>query len=192
MALFKTNYSEVEETDYSPLPTAEYECVIARVGEKATPNGKESLNIGLVVRNDLKQVPELAEQNGKYADRWVFVDEWKRDIDGRYIYKMDNFMHYLNAVGVPEGTEIRDMDHLFELLRNKPVRVYVKEETNTYKGETRQINTVAPWGFKATKYPNLNHEFKKRDGDGNTSSGESNPWAEKDGPVDISDEDLPF
>ena len=189
MALFKTSYSEVQDNDYSPLPTAEYEMVVADVKEKSTPNGKESLNISLIVRNDLKQVPALAETNGKYADRWVFADEWKRDIDGRYIYKMDNFMHYLAAVGVPEGTEIRDMEHLFELLRGKPVNVYVKKENNTYKGETTEVNTVAPWGFKKTNYPNLNHQFKQ---DGNSGKKEDNPFSNSQGPVEISDSDLPF
>lgn len=189
MALFKTNYEEVNETDYSPLPTAEYECVIKDVKEKSTPNGKESLNISLVVRNDLKQVPELSETNAKYADRWVFVDEWKRDIGGRYIYKMDNFMHYLAAVGIPEGTEIRDMEHLFELLRGKPVNVYIKKENNTYKGETTEVNTVAPWGFKPTKFPQLNHVFKEKGGNENK---ESNPFSNSQGPVDVNDDDLPF
>ena len=40
MSLFKTSYSEVQDNDYSPLPTAEYEMVIADVKEKSTPNGK--------------------------------------------------------------------------------------------------------------------------------------------------------
>lgn len=191
MSLFKTSYSEVTEVSYGPLPTGEYEMVIADVKEKSTPNGKESLNISLIVRNDLKEVPALAETNGKFADRWVFADEWKRDIDGRYIYKMDNFMHYLAAVGVPEGTDIRDMDHLFELLRGKPVLVYVKEETNTYKGETNQINTVAPWGFKKTNYPNLNHQFKDKQEGGNNQT-ESNPFSNSKGPVEILESDLPF
>lgn len=191
MSLFKTSYSEVQDNDYSPLPTAEYEMVIADVKEKATPNLKESLNISLIVRNDLKQVPALSETNGKYADRWVFADEWKRDIDGRYIYKMDNFMHYLAAVGVPEGTEIRDMEHLFELLRGKPVNVYVKKENNTYNGETKEINTVAPWGFKKTNYPNLNHQFKDKQA-GGSNQAENNPYANDSAPVDISSDDLPF
>ena len=189
MSLFKTSYSEVQDNDYSPLPTAEYEMVIADVKEKSTPNGKESLNISLIVRNDLKQVPALSETNGKYADRWVFADEWKRDIDGRYIYKMDNFMHYLAAVGVPEGTDIKDMEHMFELLRGKPVNVYVKKENNTYNGETKEINTVAPWGFKKTNYPNLNHQFKQ---DGNSGKKEDNPFSNSQGPVEISSDDLPF
>lgn len=188
MSLFKTNYSDVDtSTDYSPLPTGEYECIIARVGEKATPNGKESMQIGLVVRNDLKQVPALAEQNGKYADRWVFVDEWKRDINGRYIYKMDNFMYYLNAIGILEGTDIKDMEHLFSLLKGKPVRVYVKQEENTYMGETKTVNRVAPWGFKQTDYPNVNHAFKDKD----SKQEESNPFSNS-APADISDDDMPF
>ena len=191
MSLFKTNYQEVSEVSYGPIETGEYEMVIADVKEKATPNGKESLNISLIVRNDLKQVPALAETNGKYADRWVFADEWKRDINGQYKYKVENFMHYLAAVGVPEGTDIKDMDHLFSLLRGKAVNVYVKKENNTYKGETTEVNTVAPWGFKPTRFPNLNHQFKdKQSGGGNQA--ESNPYANDSAPVEINTQDLPF
>lgn len=186
MALFTTNYEEIEEQDYSPLKTGEYEMVIASAKEKSTPNGKESFNIALIVRNDLKQVPELKEQNGKYSDRWVFSDEWKRDIKGRYIYKQENFMHYLDAAGVPEGTAIKDMEHLAQLLKGKPVRVYVKEEENTYNGETKMINTIAPWGFKKTKYPQLAHKFK------DNKAEESNPFENASDPVDVKEDDLPF
>jgi hypothetical protein len=185
MTLFKTNYEEVGNNDFSALPTGEYECIINNVKEKATKNGKESMNISLIVRNDLKQVPELKERNGKYADRWVFVDEWKRDINGEYKYKMDNLMHYLAAVGIPEGTEIKDMEHLFSLLRGKPVLVYIKEEENTYNGNTEMINTVAPWNFKQTKFPQVNHVFKDKE-----ESNDNNPFANST--KDIQDDDLPF
>lgn len=187
MTLFKTDYSNVEEVEFGALPTGEYECIIKSVTEKATKNGKEAVNIALVVRNDLKEVPELKNQNGKYADRWVFVDEWKRDINGVYKYKMDNFMHYLSAINVPEGTEVKDMNHLFELLTHKPVLVYIKEEDNTYNGETKKINTVAPWNFKQTKFPQVNHVFKEKE-----DKKEDNPFANSTGPVDVQDDDLPF
>ena len=67
----------------------------------------------------------------------IFVDEWKRTIDGQYKYKMDNFMHYLNGIGVPEGTAIESIEQLLDMFRGKPVRVYVKQEENEYKGENK-------------------------------------------------------
>src|SRR5699024_11681255 len=65
--------------------------------------------------------------------------DWSSDVCSSDL-KMENFMHYLNGVGVPEGTEIKDFEHLLSLFRGKPVRVYVKQEENEYKGETKTIN----------------------------------------------------
>src|SRR5699024_10873809 len=144
MALFTTNYNEVQENDYNALPTGEYEVLILSIKERETPNGKIGMNFDLVVRNDLKEVQSLKETNGKFANRRVFTTEWKRNKNGSYKYELNNFMHYLAAVKVPEGTEIKDLNHLASLLRNKPVRVYIKEEENTYKGNTEMVNTIAP------------------------------------------------
>ena len=65
---------------------------LLKVQQNVQQNGKEETQLQLVVRNDLKKTSEL---QAKYANRVIFVDEWKRTIDGQYKYKMDNFMHYL-------------------------------------------------------------------------------------------------
>lgn len=187
MTLFTTDYSNLESNEFTPLPEGEYEVIIKSVGERATQNGKEETQLQLAVRNDLKQVPELKETNAKYANRIIFVDEWKRTIDGEYKYKMDNFMHYLNGVGVPEGTAIESLEQLFSMFRGKPVRVYVKQEENEYKGEKQIVNRVAPWNFKNTKFPQVNHEWKEKD-----KAQSDNKFANANGPIDITDDDLPF
>ena len=114
----------------------------------------------------------------------IFVDEWKRTIDGQYKYKMDNFMHYLNGIGVPEGTAIESIEQLLDMFRGKPVRVYVKQEENEYKGEKQIVNRVAPWNFKRTKFPQVNHEWKSDD----DKPSSNNAFA---GGEDINDDDLP-
>lgn len=191
MALFTTNYNEVQENDYKALPTGEYEVLILSIKERETPNGKIGMNFDLVVRNDLKEVQSLKETNGKFANRRVFTTEWKRNKNGSYKYELNNFMHYLAAVKVPEGTEIKDLNHLASLLKNKPVRVYIKEEENTYQGNTEMVNTIAPWGFKPTQFENVNHQFK--DDAQNNSKANDNPWESNDSSVaDVQDDDLPF
>lgn len=145
-------------------------------------NGKEETQLQLVVRNDLKKTSEL---QAKYANRVIFVDEWKRTIDGQYKYKMDNFMHYLNGIGVPEGTAIESIEQLLDMFRGKPVRVFVKQEENEYKGEKQIVNRVAPWNFKRTKFPQVNHEWKSDD----DKPSSNNAFA---GGEDINDDDLPF
>lgn len=189
MALFTTDYSNIDNNggNFEPLPNGEYEVVIKNATERATKNGKEETQLTLVVRNDLTQVPELKEQNGKYANRHVFVDEWKRDIDGAYKYDMDNFMRYLNGIGVPEGTKIENFDQLLEMFRGKPVRVYIKQEENEYKGETEIVNRVAPWNFKRTQFPDLNHKWKN-DKDNNEKQS-TNPF-ENSG--DLDESEYPF
>lgn len=163
MTLFTTNYSEVQEnTGYTPLPQGEYEMVIKSVKENVTQKGSESMQFDLVVRNDLKAVPALAETNGKYADRHVFHDEWKRNKPAGYKYEQNNFMYYLKAAGVPEGTPINSLQDLFNLLIGKPVRVYVKKESNTHNGETKERNTCAPWSFKESEYKEVNHVYKEK------------------------------
>ena len=156
MALFTTDYSNLESNDFSPLPEGEYEVVIKSATERATKN----------------------------ANRVIFVDEWKRTIDGQYKYKMDNFMHYLNGIGVPEGTPIESFEQLLDMFRGKPVRVYVKQEENEYKGEKQIVNRVAPWNFKNTKFPQVNHEWKSDDDKPSNN--------EFSGGAEIDDDDLPF
>lgn len=191
MTLFTTNYNEVQENDYNALPTGEYEVLILSIKERETPNGKIGMNFDLVVRNDLKEVQSLKETNGKFANRRVFTTEWKRNKNGSYKYELNNFMHYLAAVKVPEGTEIKDLNHLASLLRNKPVRVYIKEEENTYQGNTEMVNTIAPWGFKPTQFENVTHQFK--DDAQNNSKANDNPWGTNDSSAaDVQDDDLPF
>ena len=185
--MFKVDYSKVEESSYGVLPEGNYECVIESTQEKVTKNGKEALNIRLIVRNDLEKAPALAETNGKYANRYLFDDHWKRDIDGRYIYHMGNLMYVLKAAGIPEGTEIKSMDDLHELLRGKPVKVYVKVEPNTYNGVTEDQNTIAPWGYSVSDFPQIAHVFKKKD-----YAAEDGGFATNDNVTDISDDDLPF
>lgn len=163
MDFLNTNYSEVQEsTGYLPLPQGEYEMVIKSVKEHTSKNGSESMQFDLIVRNDLKAVPALAERNGKFADRHVFHDEWKRKSDKGYAFDKLNLMHYLKAAGIPEGTAVRDLQHLFSLLTNKPVKVFIKKETNTYNGETTERNTCAPWGFKTSEYKEVNHQYKEK------------------------------
>ena len=190
MTFIKTDYSNVEQNagNYGALPTGEYEVVINSVQERQTPNGKESLNFDLIVRNDLKQVPELAETNAKYADRHIFNDNWKRNINGAYDYDKQQFMYYLKAAQIPEGTEIKDLNHLCQLLTKKPVRVYVKKENNTYQGETTEVNNIAPWGYSPTKYANVNHQWK--DNEGGQQQQEENPFS--NATPEVKEEDYPF
>lgn len=184
MAFLTTNYSNLNDNTYGPLPKGDYEMVIRSAEMKATKNGKENLNIALVVRNDLEKVPALANTNGKYANRYVFDQHWKRNTPEGYVLNTDNLLYILQAVGVPEGTPIDSVEELIAAIEMKPVKVYVDVEFDTYNNQDR--NTVAPWNYKKTDFPQMNHEWKakvKTTGPFSDFEGES---------VDIKEDDLPF
>jgi len=179
MGFMTTNYADNKQTSgYSPLPTNEYEMIIKGATERSTKKGSESFTIDLVVRNDLNNVPGMEKTNGAYHDRHVFQDNWKSTIKGVYQYDTDKFQYILDAVGVPENTPIDSMDDLIKMITGKPVLVYVKKEDNNYNGEVTQINRVAPWGYKKTKFASVGHEFKEKQTTAYTA--------------DVDDEDLPF
>lgn len=190
MSFLTTDYSKVESVGYEALPTGEYEMIIASAKENATPNGAETLQIDLIVRNDVTNVPSLMATNGKYANRHVFMDNWKRK--ATHQYDLNGFMHILKSVGVPEGTSINSVDEFMELINRKPVNVYVKKEVDDYKTTDRDNpiykNSVAPWNFSTTKFKDVNHQFNKGDNDQQQPTQQANNQPI----VDDSDDSLPF
>lgn len=162
MSFITTDYSNLGSNNYDALPTGEYEIVIASAKETATPSGAESLQLDLIVRNDLVNVPALAETNGKFSNRHVFMDNWKRK--ATHQYDTDSFMYILQAVGVPEGTPVNSVDDFIRLITGRPARVYIKKEVDSYKttdsSNPEYRNAVAPWNFSATKFMELNHTGK--------------------------------
>ena len=65
------------------------------------------------------------------------------------------------------------------------------KDDNKAQSETTEVNTVAPWGFKPTKFPNLNHQFKDKQS-GGSNKAESNPYTNDGAQVEINDSDFPF
>lgn len=188
MSFLKTDYSGLKENNYGALPTGEYEMIINKSQEKATPNGAESLQIDLIVRNDVKNVSTLSETNGKFANRHVFMENWKRKATNQY--DLEGFMYILQAVGVPEGTAVNSIQDFINLIDRKPVKVYVKKEVDDYNTTDSNNpvyrNAVAPWNFSATEFKQVNHDFGNKGNNSTSSSNKSTPA------IDISDEDMPF
>lgn len=182
MSFITTDYSNLDSKEYGALPTGEYEVIIASAKETATPNGAESLQLDLIVRNDLVNVPTLAATNGKFSNRHIFMDNWKRKATQQY--DTDGFMYILQAVGVPEGTPVNSVNDFIKLITWRPVRVYVKKETDSYKttdpNNPEYKNAVAPWNFSSTKFKEVNHTGQERQPQSNTQK------------FEVSDSDFPF
>lgn len=193
MSFLTTNYENNQTNTYGALPTGEYEMVINKAYEDATPSGAENFTIDLIVRNDLEKAPVLAETNGKYANRHVFNANWKRKATNQY--DLESFQYILEAVGVPEGTQIASIDDFAKIITGKPVKVYVKKEVDDYNttdpNNPEYRNQVAPWNYSQTVFPQMNHQFK--DGDSNQGAANNNPsFEQNDNATTIQDSDLPF
>lgn len=194
MSFLTTNYENNQSNTYGALPQGEYEMVINKAYEDATPNGAENFTIDLIVRNDLEKVPALAETNGKYANRHVFNQNWKRKATNQY--DLESFQYILEAVGVPEGTQIASIDDFAKILVGKPVKVYVKKEVDEYNttdpDNPEYRNQVAPWNYSKSDYPNIQHQFKDDDKNNQQTTKEDNPFSNVSSGSDISNDDLPF
>lgn len=192
-----TDYSNNTGGDYDALPAGNYEMIINNAKEDATKNGAETLQIDLLVRNDLDKVPDLAETNAKFHNRHIFVDNWKRKATNQY--DLDGFQYILQAAGVPENTPLHTVDDFIKLISGAAVRVFVKQEDNTYNGTTTTVNRVAPWNFEVTQFPQVQHTYKDKKS-GPTAgkpttppaTNTSDPFANTGDSITIDDSDIPF
>ncbi|GKT04398.1 DUF669 domain-containing protein [Furfurilactobacillus entadae] len=174
--------------DYDALPAGDYEMVINKVQEQATKSGAESLQLDLVVRNDLDKAPDLSETNAKYHNRHVFIDNWKRKVT--QAYDEDHLDLVMKAAGFPNHKAYDFPDDFISFLYHKAVRVHLSNEDNTYNGKTTKVNRAAPWNFAETEFPEMQHKWKEEAGN---SQATPDPFAaNNDKSIDISDDDLPF
>lgn len=160
MALFTTDYSKNEENNYKPVPEGDYEVIIEKAEPDATPNGTEFLAVNYRIREDLDKA--LPETNGKYHKRLIFGQYWKRKQTGKYSQTDVNRM--LAAVGVPEGTPIKDWNDFSDKLVGQPVLIHVTVDENEYQGKKTERNQVASWNIAPTKYPLQKDPFSNNGG----------------------------
>src|SRR5699024_10256662 len=113
--------------------------LINKAQEAATKNGKEKLQIDLIVRKDLDNVQGMEETNKKYHNRHVFHDNWKTDVNGSYQYDTTKFQYILDAIGVPKNLNINcggtDRKHNTErsscIHETKKYNIYSRREKNS-------------------------------------------------------------
>ena len=182
MSFLKTNYRDLSNNDFEPLPQGDYEVIIEQATENVTNSGAQSVQMKLHVRKDLDNVSELSDTNRKYHNRVVWINNWKRKATGRY--NDQQFQYILSALKVPENKEFNTVDQYCQFIENKPIRAYIKITKDSYEGKDQERNDVAPWGFSETKFP-LNKAA--------SDATPVDPFKDNSGaPIDISDDDLPF
>ncbi|MEJ6401008.1 DUF669 domain-containing protein [Nicoliella lavandulae] len=186
------------QNDFSPLPTGNYEVIVKSVGENTTRNGRKSMQLELVIRNDLDNVPGLAETNAKYHNRHVFLDLWTDKSDNQS-YNVKDIQSLLYQAGFNQPELDFPLDFI-NFMTKKPLKAFIKKEKNDFNGKVTERNRVAPYNVTKTDFPNVQHQWSdvhasesQSTPDFKVNFNDSNSTDSFNGEQQaISDDDLPF
>lgn len=181
-----------KDNDESQLiPKGTYEMIIKDVTGDASNSGHENMKFDFVVRRDLDKVPSLAKTNAIAHGRHFFARVWtakdKETGQDSGAYNPADLANIADAIGLTQAQVdkyIKSKDDLMKACKNKCIRIYVSENENTYKGETRKQNSTFTNTWVKTKYPLQGSKKAKKPAD---------PFPDaKKGGSEIDDDDLPF
>lgn len=144
---FSLDFNDVFEGQ-SQIKDGEYEVVVNRASEGATPGGAEYIEFDLIIRNDIQQ----AHQN-----MHIFHKIWKEKATGKY--NMKTFNTVGKACNLQGGKQYKSLQELLDDFYRKTAIVNVKNETSEYAGKTYENINVKFW--KESKFGTLNHQFKE-------------------------------
>jgi hypothetical protein len=170
MAGFSLDFTDVFE---GKIEDGNYEILINRVSEDATPGGAEFVEFDLIVRNDVDQ---------KYKNVHIFHKVWKAKDTGKY--NMKTFNTIGKACQLQNGKSYKSLNELLDDYVRKTAIVNVKNEDSEYGGKKYTNTNVKYWAKSNLTGPSR-HQFKN-DNASKTVSELMNSG------IDIKDDDLPF
>lgn len=157
-----------------------YEVLITLTGEDVTPSGAEFAEFRLTIRNDIKQ---------PFQNMIIFEKVFKAKATGKYNMTMFNTIG--KAAQLEKGKSYSSLDELLADFRMKALKVTVENKTSQC-GKYENLN-VAYGGWKATEFPNIQHQFKVKDNDsGGNTPASGDPFTTSGGPIEVNSDDLPF
>jgi hypothetical protein len=171
MSGFSLDFNDVFEGT-GRIEDGEYEVVIGRCNEDATPGGAEFIEFDLIVRNDVDQ---------KYKNIHIFHKVWKAKDTGKY--NMKTFNTIGKACQLQNGKSYKSLQELLDDYVHKTALVNVKNEESTYNGKTYTNTNVKFWNVSKITGP-CQHQFKSKD---DMTAGEM-----FNSGIEIKDSDLPF
>lgn len=184
---FVTEYNEKDS--YDLIPEGDYEVIIKNAEERATRDGRNYINLWLVIRNDVEQ---------KYKNRYIFHTFWKRkeptqqdlQVEG---YGYDMLMILAKSAKLPNGKRYETISDLCKDLKNHTLLVSVTHDD--YNGKPREKVEY----ISETMFPVCKHVFNKNSVNSDEISGNSsenfvssNKNTLEDFEEILSDEDVPF
>lgn len=180
MTFFKSDSSKAT-TGFTTIPAGKYEMFIEAGAKKQTGAGAPMINFALIMRED---VPGQEQYKGrKFWTNLVFQENTEGIVQG-----------FLKAIGAPDGKEFPTIEAFIDYSVGKAVLADVK--IGEYKGEERNeigfMNASKVGGGKVDDPFETVNVADPLDNGGNYTRVEEDPFANSSGPIEVSDDDLPF
>jgi hypothetical protein len=172
MSGFSLDFNDVFEGT-GRIADGDYEVVVNRCNENATPGGAEFIEFDLIIRNDVNQ---------QHKNQHIFHKVWKAKDTGKY--NMKTFNTIGKACQLQNGKAYKSLEELLNDFVMKTAIVNVKNEESTYNGKTYTNTNVKYWN--KSKMNGCNHQFNNKNKDSMTAT------EMFDSGVVVNDEDLPF
>jgi hypothetical protein len=180
MSFIKANHSKATE-GFKPMPAGKYEAIIEAGAFKHASTGAPMINWKFAIRDDVEG-QEVYKGRFQFSNL-VFTEATEGVVNG-----------FLKAIGVPDGMEFPDSQALIDYATGKAVEISVK--IKKYEGEDRNevgfINASKVGGGKVDDPFLTLNAGDPLDNGGTYTRVEEDPFANSSGPIEVSDDDLPF
>lgn len=173
MSFFKADHKEAKGFDV--LPAGSYECFIESGTCKSATTGAPGIQFKLKVRDDVEG--QLHGGRVLFGKLW-FTENTTGIIQG-----------FLKSIGVPDGKEFATAEEMRDYAVGRAIlaKVVVKEYKGEDQNEVSYMNESKVGGGKVSDPFDVPSDdpFKK-------TSVDDDPFATGGGPIEVSDDDMPF
>lgn len=177
--MIKTNHSKAG--NFENLPAGTYEVIISGGAFKRASTGSDMINWAFTVRDDVEGQEQY--KGRKLWSNLVFNENTEGIVQG-----------FLKAIDTPDGKEFASYDELIKYATGRAVSLKVNIET--YQGDERNnvksINAPKVEGGKVDNPLDTIASGDPLDNGGNYTKVENDPFANSSGPIEVSDDELPF
>lgn len=166
MTFFKSNHAEAGNNEFEAIPEGKYEVIIESATPKQASTGTLGIEFVLKLRDDV--------EGQKYGGRKLWYYLWFNEKTTGIVNS------FLVAIGSPDGKEYATAKEMADYAVGRAVVAVVKHEV--YEGKT-------------TAKPKYINESKIGGGKIDSPFDEqpmADPFSTNSGPIEISDDDLPF
>lgn len=165
MALFKVDHSKAEG-GFTLLPEGEYEVFPVAADFSTSSNGNAMITVNYKIRDDVEQEGQGQELR---FDRFTATEK-----------AMWRIQAACKAAQFEQGVEFDSLEEFWASFKGKAIKVVVEHEEATFGKNAGKTFPVVK-GFKASEVGGEMKTDRKTD----------DPFS-GNGPIDISDDDLPF